>query len=549
MLLNLFFVFKLFFLKSYFYFIFLIFIFLFIVLFNKVGSSASSSCTVSYRTSLRFVINSCLSLCAYHVLIFFLFDENSQPFQIYYTLSIGSINLNFAVDNLSIFFLLLTSFIIPLCILIHYYWPLNLFLKIETLQVRPNYCFNISYQTSFNNFMQKSHNFLILLMLLYFFLIIFFTTLNLIVFYTFFELSVVPIFFIIGWFGSRANKIKAAYYIFFYTVIGSIPFLVGLVMLYSQVSSLDFPYLYVHNFDFASQKLFFCLFFIPFAVKVPIVPFHVWLPEAHVEAPTEGSVLLAGLLLKLGVYGLMRFLMPLFPAAFLFFSPLLYTLCLVSVLYTSLLIFCQIDLKKIIAYSSIAHMNFALLGLFSLSNEGVAGSVYIFYTHGIISSGLFICVGCLYSRFYTRLLGYYSGLTYYYPVFSIFFFFFVLGNISFPGTGSFVGEVMIILGLFLDNFFIGVFSLIGPFLCTIYSIVLFTRICFGIPTFYYLRANNFSKRGLHLIRLETKNFYLLEYLMMLILLVMMLFLGFFPNSYLNALSTVANYLNNINSSA
>ena len=509
---------------------------------------------------IRYSLYYSISIFAYHILLFLIFNYSSKPFQIYSSINFFGIYLDFGVDGISLLFLLLTSFIIPLCILIHYYWPVMNFLQ--------------QYSTLFRNqndfflnrvllvFLKKSQLYLILLLFLNIVLIIFFTTLDLLVFYITLELSMIPLFFTIGWFGSRSNKIKAAYYIFLYTIIGSIPFFIGLIFLYFLTGSTNLCFLYSYTFDVNLQKFFWILFFIPFAVKVPIIPFHVWLPEAHVEAPTEGSVLLAGLLLKLGVYGLIRFLIPLFPAGWFFFSSFFYTLCLVSLVYISVLIFSQTDLKKIIAYSSIAHMNFAVLGLFSLIPEGIQGSVFVFYTHGIISSGLFICIGCLYARFYTRLLSYYSGLTFYFPIFSFFFFFFILGNMSFPGMGSFIGELLILLGVFSDSFLIGFISVLGSLFCTFYSILLYTKICFGMPNFFKyilsLDTNKtkstfflknfdskfccfFNNKSLsnntfyfsHLNLLSIKDFFLIEYLILGFLFILMIFTGFFPMIYLN----------------
>jgi NADH-quinone oxidoreductase subunit M len=231
--------------------------------------------------------------------------------------------------------------------------------------------------------------------------------------------------------------------------------------------------------------------FIPFAIKIPIVPFHSWLPEAHVEAPTEGSVLLAGILLKVGAYGIIRFLFDLLPMASLYFSPFVLLLVSISILYSTFILFRQIDLKKIVAYFSIIHMNFALLGLFTFSHSGFAGSILIFFVHGLVSSGLFICIGFLYQRFHTRNYLSYGGLFTIMPVFSFMSFLLFLANFAFPGTAPFIGELLILLVLFQKNFLLGFIALISVFSSAIFSLLIFTKIFFGIFrfSFYYKMYN------------------------------------------------------------
>jgi NADH-quinone oxidoreductase subunit M len=201
-----------------------------------------------------------------------------------------------------------------------------------------------------------------------------------------------------------------------------------------------------------------------------MIPFHIWLPEAHVEAPTAGSVLLAGILLKLGSYGMLRFLLPIFVFGTTYFLPLVYTLCIIAIIYGSLTTLHQVDLKKIIAYSSVVHMNFAIIGLFSLNLEGIQGSIFLMLSHGVVSSALFLCVGCLYDRYHTRLVKYYGGLVFSMPIFSVFFLIFTLSNIAFPGTSGFVGEFLIFLGIFQQSNIIGFFSAFGVILSAAYSI-------------------------------------------------------------------------------
>ena len=228
---------------------------------------------------------------------------------------------------------------------------------------------------------------------------------------------------------------------------------------------------------------------------MPLFPFHIWLPEAHVEAPTVGSVILAGVLLKLGTYGLLRFVIPLFPAATYFFTPLVYTICILGIIYTCCSTIRQVDLKKIIAYSSVSHMSFVILGLFSYNIVSVAGSIFLMLSHGIVSGGLFFCIGCIYDRYKTRVLRYYSGLSSVMPIFACCFFVLILSNISFPGTSSFIGEFLILVGLFESNFFVALVSTFSVILTAIYSIWLFNRMCFNeLRTQYFSKFADLSRK-------------------------------------------------------
>jgi NADH-quinone oxidoreductase subunit M len=264
------------------------------------------------------------------------------------------------------------------------------------------------------------------------------------------------------------------------------------------------------------------------AIKIPIVPFHIWLPEAHVEASTEGSIILAGLLLKIGLFGIVRFLLPCFFLECIYFSPLVYTINIITIIYISFSIFIQMDVKKIIAYSSIIHMNFVSLGFFSGTLQGVVGGIYLMFTHGFVSSGLFLIIGFLYTRYSTRLIHHYGGLQNYHPMLASFFFLFSIANFGFPGTGGFVGEFLILIGVFQKNYFIGVIALFGVFLSAIYSLLLFTRIFFGISN----KNNSLICLGASQ-AITHVEFYLLSFIGAYII-----FSGLFPNIYLNFLEAI-----------
>lgn len=384
---------------------------------------------------------------------------------------------------------------------------------------------------------QASLLFLINILILEVILFIFFTTKDLFIFFITFECSIIPLAFIIGRYGSGINRIKATYYFFFFPIISSISLILALFYIWSHFGTTNLDYLLTVHINEESQKILFFLIFIPLAAKVPMYPFHAWLPEAHVESPTEGSVLLAGLLLKLGIYGIIRFLFPLVPLGVQFFTPLVLIISLGGIISTSFLIFRQLDFKKIIAYSSIIHMNFALLGLFSGTVEGILGSIYLSYTHGIVSSGLFIAVGCLYLRSKTRIIYNYKGLMMYNPLFGLLFFILILGNFSFPGTGGFIGEVLILFSIFQENFFIGICSIISSFFCAIFSMLLYSRLMLGSP--------------INLIKSEYKNdnqtvslkLTFVEYLILTFFGILTIITGLMPTLYLNNLNYNACLLN------
>jgi proton-translocating NADH-quinone oxidoreductase chain M len=267
--------------------------------------------------------------------------------------------------------------------------------------------------------------------------------------------------------------------LFFYTLIGSVLMLLAILAIYSITGTTDYQILLVTPIDESLQKIFWIAFFASFSVKVPMVPVHIWLPEAHVEALTAGSVILAGVLLKLGSYGLIRFSMPLFPAATIFFTPLVYTMAAIAVVYTSLTAIRQTDIKRIIAYASVAHMNVILIGMFALNAQGLEGAMIQQLAHGLVASALFLCVGVVYDRHHTRLVRYYGGLAHTMPVYVAIFMFFTMANIAFPLTANFVGEFLILVGAFQVNTTIAFLGATGMVLGGGYSLWLYNRIAFG----------------------------------------------------------------------
>ena len=361
-----------------------------------------------------------------------------------------TLNFTLGVDGISLFFILLTTLLIPLCLL-----------------------------ASWTSVGHSLREFLIAFLFLDFLLIGVFCVLDLIFFYIFFESVLIPMFLIVGIWGSRERKILAAYYFFLYTLLGSVVMLLATLYILEQVGTTDYEVLLTFSFSEVEQRFLWFAFFLSFASKVPMVPVHLWLPEAHVEAPTAGSVILAGVLLKLGTYGFIRFSLPLFPQASFFFAPLVYTIAAVGVVYTSFTAIRQTDFKRIIAYTSIAHMNLVMLGIFSFNSVGIEGAIFQSLSHGFVASALFLVIGVVYDRYRTRLVQYYGGLASTMPIYVFIFLFFTMANIGLPSTSSFIGEFLILAGSFKVNTSITFLGAIGMVIGGAYSLWLFNRISYG----------------------------------------------------------------------
>jgi len=361
----------------------------------------------------------------------------------------GGIRYRMGVDGISVLFVLLTAFLLPLCI----------FASWTSIQTRV-----LEYMIAF--------------LILEALVIGVFCALDLIVFYLFFEGQLIPMFLIIGVWGGK-NRVYAAYKFFLYTLLGSVLMLAAILAMAGIAKTTSIPALLAFHFDPKIQGWLWLAFFASFAVKMPMWPVHTWLPDAHVEAPTAGSVILAGILLKMGGYGFLRFSLPMFPNASHYFTPLVFTLSVIAIVYTSLVAFRQTDMKKLIAYSSVAHMGFVTMGIFSGNVLGEQGAIFQMLSHGVISGALFLCVGVVYDRMHTREIAFYGGLTNRMPLYAAVFMLFTMGNVGLPGTSGFVGEVLTMTGGYHASTWTAIIAASGVILSATYALTLYRRVMFG----------------------------------------------------------------------
>ncbi len=413
------------------------------ILFGRSSSNYNSAKYISLFVSFA---NFILSLYLWYV-----FDKVNSDFQfveerIWLE---GFINYKVGVDGISILFIILTTFITPLCI--------------------------ISVNSTIKN---RLKDFLVAILFMETMMIGVFCSLDLVIFYLFFEAGLIPMFLIIGiWGGDR--RVYSAFKFFLYTLLGSVLMLVAIISIYWISGTTDVIELYQIGIDAKYQNLLWLAFFSSFAVKTPMWPVHTWLPDAHVEAPTAGSVLLAAILLKMAGYGFIRFSVGLFPVASEYFVPLIFGLSLIAIIYTSFIALMQEDMKKLIAYSSVAHMGFVTMGIFTMTPQGIEGSIFQMISHGIISAALFLCVGVVYERMHTREISKYGGIVSVMPRYAVVFMVFTLGSLGLPGTTGFIGEFLILLGTFKVNFMVATIASLGVILGAAYMLWLYRRIVFG----------------------------------------------------------------------
>jgi NADH-quinone oxidoreductase subunit M len=353
------------------------------------------------------------------------------------------------VDGISMLFVILTTFTLPLCIL-----------------------------ASWRIIQTRVKEYMIAFLVMETLMIGVFCALDLVLFYVFFEAGLIPMFLIIGvWGGER--RVYSAFKFFLYTLLGSVLMLLAVMAMYWNAGTTSIPELLTHPFPAAMQPWLWLAFFASFAVKTPMWPVHTWLPDAHVEAPTAGSVVLAAILLKMGGYGFLRFSLPMFPLASADLAPLVYVLSIVAIVYTSLVAMMQDDMKKLIAYSSVAHMGFVTMGIFTMTVQGVQGGIFLMLSHGIVSGALFLCVGVVYDRMHTHRIDIFGGLVNRMPLYAMAFMVFTMANVGLPGTSGFVGEFLTLIGAFEVNTWVAVFATTGLILSACYALWLYWRVIFG----------------------------------------------------------------------
>ena len=437
--------------------------------------------------------------------LWYSFDPTTYDFQFVEenTWISGFIKFKFGIDGISILFILLTAFITPICII-----------------------------SCINSIKSRLKEFLIAILVLETFMIGVFCSLDLVIFYLFFEGGLIPMFLIIGIWGG-ARKVYSAFKFFLFTLLGSVLMLVAIIAIYWITGTTDVVDIYEIKIPKEFQYLLWLAFFSSFAVKLPMWPVHTWLPDAHVEAPTAGSVILAAILLKMGGYGFLRFSLGMFPLASEYFVPLIFALSVIAIIYTSLVALMQDDMKKLIAYSSVAHMGFVTMGIFTFNKQGIEGSMIQMLSHGLISAALFLCVGVLYDRTHSRLIKSYGGLVHILPKYSFVFMIFALGTLGLPGTSGFVGEFLVLVGTFKVNFLVAIIGSLGVILSAAYMLWLYKRVIFGKLEKVELK--------------KIKDINLSESGILFVLAALVIFFGFYPDPFLETMRvSVDNLIDNYN---
>ncbi|MEC9244353.1 NADH-quinone oxidoreductase subunit M [Nitratireductor rhodophyticola] len=436
------------------------------------------------------------------------FDASTPGFQMVEKREwLGSgISYHMGVDGISMLFVILTTFLMPLCIL-----------------------------ASWDAVEHRVKEYMIAFLILETLMIGVFCALDIVLFYVFFEAGLIPMFIIIGVWGGK-RRVYASFKFFLYTLLGSVLMLIAMMAMYWQAGTTDIPTLLTHVFPEGMQYWLWVAFFASFAVKMPMWPVHTWLPDAHVEAPTAGSVILAGILLKMGGYGFLRFSLPMFPVASIDLAPLVFTLSVIAIIYTSLVALMQEDIKKLIAYSSVAHMGFVTMGIFAINEQGVQGAIFQMLSHGLVSGALFLCVGVIYDRMHTREIAAYGGLVNNMPKYATVFMIFTMANVGLPGTSGFVGEFLTLLSVFKVNTWVALFATTGVILSAGYALWLYRRVIFGSLTKESLKG---------MLDLSAR-----EKLILYPLVALVIFFGVYPAPILDATAvSVEALVNNVSLSA
>ncbi len=469
----------------------------FFIFISKEQKNSNGAIYISLFSSLATLM---LSLFLWYSL-----NLNSSDFQFVEDKSWISdfIKFKLGVDGISILFIVLTTFITPICIL-----------------------------SCINSVKERIKEFLIAILVLETLMIGVFCSLDLVIFYLFFEAGLIPMFIIIGVWGGP-KRVYSAFKFFLFTLLGSVLMLVAIIAIYWITGTTDITEIYKIKIPIEYQNLLWLAFFSSFAVKTPMWPVHTWLPDAHVEAPTAGSVILAAILLKMAGYGFLRFSIPMFPVASDYFTPLVYSLSIIAIIYTSLIALMQDDMKKLIAYSSVAHMGYVTLGIFTFTKQGLEGSIFQMISHGLISAALFLCVGVIYDRLHSRLISTYGGLVNYIPKYSFLFIVFALAALGLPGTTGFLGEFLVLTGSFQKNYIVAMLATFGVVLGAAYMLWLTKRVLFGETTNEDIKTLK-----------DTNN---LEIVMLSSLAFFIIFFGFYPAPLMETINiSVDNLITNFN---